>query len=69
MKCLDEMKKILMSDKVAWTNFQNFGKGAQNTYIFWVNYAKREETKKKRIQVVLERVKKNMPPGNNVTLE
>ena len=30
----DEMKKVLMSDKVAWTNFQNFGKGAQNTYIF-----------------------------------
>ena len=49
-----------MSDKVAWTNFQNFGKGAQNTYIFWVNYAKREETKQKRIQLVLERAKKNI---------
>ena len=59
----DEMKKALMSDKVAWTNFQNFGKGYQNTYIFYVNYAKREETKKKRIQLILERAKKNMPPG------
>ncbi len=59
----EEMKKVLMSDKVAWINFQNFGKGAQNTYIFWVNYAQRQETKKKRILFVLERAKKNMPPG------
>jgi uncharacterized protein YdeI (YjbR/CyaY-like superfamily) len=58
-----EMKNVLMSDKQAWTNFQNFGQGAQNTYIFYVNYAKREETKKKRIQLILERAKKNMPPG------
>jgi len=49
--------------KVAWNNFQNFGKGYQNTYIFWVNYAKREETKKKKMQIVLERAKKNIPPG------
>ena len=59
----DEMKKVLMSDKEAWTNFQKFGKSYQNTYIFYVNYAKREETKKKRMQVVLERAKKNIPPG------
>ena len=59
----EEMKHVLMSDKAAWTNFQNFSTGAQNTYIFYVNYAKREETKKKRIQIVLERSKKNMPPG------
>ena len=58
-----EMKKVLMSDATAWTNFQNFGKSYQNTYIFYVNYAKREETKKKRIQLILERAKKNMPPG------
>src|SRR4030066_584305 len=58
-----EMKKVLMSDKEAWNNFQNFGKSYQNTYIFWVNYAKREETKKKRIQLVLERAKQNQPPG------
>ena len=58
-----EMKKVLMSDKDAWKNFQNFGKSYQNTYIFWVNYAKREETKKKRIQLVLERAKQKQPPG------
>ena len=58
-----EMKKILMSDKEAWTNFQKFGKSYQNTYIFYVNYAKREETKNKRMQIVLERAKKNIPPG------
>ena len=58
-----KMKEVLMSDKEAWTNFQKFGKSYQNTYIFYVNYAKREETKKKRMQVVLERAKKNSPPG------
>jgi uncharacterized protein YdeI (YjbR/CyaY-like superfamily) len=58
----EEMKKVLMSDKAAWENFQNFGRGYQKTYIFYVNYAKREETKKKRIQLVLERAKKNIPP-------
>jgi uncharacterized protein YdeI (YjbR/CyaY-like superfamily) len=59
----DEMKKALMSNRFAWKNFQNFTKSAQNLYIFWVNLAKREETKKKRIQLVLERSKKNQPPG------
>jgi len=59
----EEMKKALMSDKEAWNNFRNFGKGYQNTYIFYVNYAKREETKQKRIQLVLERATKNIPPG------
>ena len=59
----EEMKKVLMSDKEAWKNFQNLGKSYQNTYIFWVNYAKLEETKKKRIQLVLERAKQNQPPG------
>ena len=59
----DEMKKVLMSDKEAWKNFQNFTKSYQNLYIFWVNYAKRDETKKKRIQLVLERAKRNEPPG------
>ncbi len=58
-----EMKKVLMSDKEAWNNFQNFGKSYQNTYIFYVNYAKREEAKQKRIQLVLERAKKNQPTG------
>jgi uncharacterized protein YdeI (YjbR/CyaY-like superfamily) len=58
-----EMKKVLMSDKEAWKNFQNFSKSAQNNYIFYVNYAKREETKKKRIQLVLDRSKRNEPPG------
>ena len=58
----EEMKNVLMSDKAAWTNFQNFSKGSQNTYIFWVNYAKREETKQRRVQFVLERAKKNQPP-------
>jgi uncharacterized protein YdeI (YjbR/CyaY-like superfamily) len=33
----DEMKKALMSDKLAWKNFQNYGKGYQNTYIFYFN--------------------------------
>ncbi len=58
-----EMKKVLMSDKEAWKSFQNLSKSAQNTYILYVNHAKREETKKKRIQLVLERAKKNQPPG------
>lgn len=57
-----EMREVLTSDKEAWENFQNFAKSAQNTYIFWINYAKRDETKKKRIQIVLERSKRNQPP-------
>ena len=58
-----DMKKVLMSDRTAWKNFQNFSKSSQNLYIFWVNYAKRDETKKKRIQLVLERSKRKEPPG------
>ena len=55
-----EMKEALMKNEKAWKNFQAFAKSYRTTYIYWVLTAKREETMKKRIHVVVERAEKNL---------
>jgi uncharacterized protein YdeI (YjbR/CyaY-like superfamily) len=55
-----EMKEALMMNKKAWKNFQAFAKSYRTTYIYWVLTAKREETKRKRIEVVVSRAERNL---------
>jgi uncharacterized protein YdeI (YjbR/CyaY-like superfamily) len=44
-----DLKRTLMKDAKAWSNFQAFSKGARNMFIIWVTGAKREETRLRRI--------------------
>ena len=55
-----EMKEALKKNEKAWKNFQSFAKCYQTTYIYWVLTARREETRKKRIEVVVSRAEKNL---------
>lgn len=62
-KIPDDLKKELMKNKVAWTNFQNFANSYQNMYIGWITGAKTKETRERRIKIVIERSAKNIKAG------
>ena len=58
-----DLAKALSNNDIANKNFNNFAPGYQNSYIFYINDAKREDTRKRRIQKVVERASKNIKPG------
>lgn len=59
----DDLKKALMKNRIAWINFSNLANSYQFAYIYWVNSAKRKETREKRIKEVVERAAQNKKPG------
>ncbi len=58
-----DLKKALLTDRIAWNNFQNFANSYRNMYIGWVNSAKTEETRNRRIAEVVKRSHANKKPG------
>jgi uncharacterized protein YdeI (YjbR/CyaY-like superfamily) len=58
-----DLKAELQKDKTAWENFNNFANSYQTNYIYWVDRAKRDETRKRRIKEVVERAIENKKPG------
>jgi uncharacterized protein YdeI (YjbR/CyaY-like superfamily) len=56
---IDELKKTPQ----AYKNFNDFPRYAKYMYIRWIDDAKRNETRKRRIMKVVERSKKNLKPG------
>lgn len=59
----DFFEKELKKNKQAFTYFFNLAKSYQNQYLGWILSAKREETRQKRIKIVIERCEKNQKPG------
>lgn len=62
-KLLPEFNKVLSLDPEAQKNFNSFSKSQRNQYAFWINLAKKKETKLKRIAIAIERLKQNKKPG------
>ena len=58
-----DLKNALIQDKDAWHHFQRFANSYRNNYIGWVNMAKSEETRKRRISEVVKRSSMNKKPG------
>ena len=54
-----DLKEALMKDEKAWKNFQAFAKSYKTQYLYWIMTAKREETRKKRIEEVVRRSRQN----------
>lgn len=52
-----------MENSKAWNNFKGFANSYRNMYIGWVNTAKTEETRKKRITEVVKLSALNIKPG------
>ena len=50
----EDLKKALMQNKFTWKNFNNFSNSTKLRYIYWINDAKKEETRQKRINQLLK---------------
>jgi len=50
-----ESLRVLKADKKAYANFEALPPGRKRLYTFWIASAKREDTRAKRLAVVLER--------------
>ena len=48
-----DLQKAFTKNKKAWNNFQRFTHGQRKSYLYWLNQAKREETREKRIQEIV----------------
>ncbi|NNK73659.1 MAG: hypothetical protein HKO94_10750, partial [Flavobacteriaceae bacterium] len=60
----NDLKKAFNSNPQASENYQNFSRGYQKSYLSWLKQAKREETRARRIEKIIEYCKKNMKtPG------
>ena len=51
-------------NQLAFENFQNFTKSQRKSYLYWLNQAKREETRLKRIVEIVESSLKNIKYRN-----
>ena len=62
-----DLKQALLKNKKAWWNFQKFAATYRNMYIGWVDSAKTETTRQKRIVEVVYRSERNIKPGIDTT--
>ena len=50
----EELQIAFDKNQVAYDNYQNFAPSYRKSYLYWLNQAKREETRQKRIQEIIE---------------
>jgi uncharacterized protein YdeI (YjbR/CyaY-like superfamily) len=58
----DDLEKALKENKLAWKNFDNFSNSTKLQYIYWINSAKKDETRQKRIINVTKKASLNIKP-------
>ena len=51
-----DMKEALQGNKGAWKKFNNLSNSDKSRYIFWVESAKRQETRERRIESVIDKM-------------
>jgi len=49
----EDLQKAFKRNAKAWDNFQNFTPGQRKSYLYWLNQAKRNETRQKRIREII----------------
>ena len=60
----EELQHAFDQNPIAYDNYQNFSPGYRKSYIRWVSEAKREETRKKRIEEVIRLCTANIKARN-----
>lgn len=50
----DDLQRAFDADKRAFENYQNFAPSYRKSYLYWLNQAKRQETRDKRIAKIVE---------------
>lgn len=59
----EELLELLKRDEQALTNFFNYTQSIRNRFIYWINMAKRPETREKRAREVADMAHRNFKPG------
>ena len=59
----DDLMSALMNNPEAFNNFMNFPPGSRKLYVFWLNDAKRPETRKTRILKIVNNSENNIKAG------
>lgn len=59
----EDLLKALMENEKAHENFLKFSPSHQRTYIYWLNSAKRQDTRVKRVDKIIIFSEKNKKPG------
>jgi uncharacterized protein YdeI (YjbR/CyaY-like superfamily) len=50
----DDLQKAFDANSTAFENYQNFAPSYRKSYLYWLNQAKRQETRDKRISKIVE---------------
>ena len=59
----DDLKKVLKNKTKVWQNFKNLAPSYKKQYIDWLNSAKKDETRQKRIKEITDKLEKNEKLG------
>ncbi|NAY90570.1 hypothetical protein GTQ34_01450 [Muricauda sp. JGD-17] len=59
-----DLQQVFDTNKKAFENFQSFTKGQRKSYLYWLNQAKREETRSKRILEIVSLSAQNIKSRN-----
>lgn len=55
-----DLEAAFAQNKTAYTNYQNFSPSYRKSYLYWLNQAKREETRATRIAIIISLCEKNI---------
>lgn len=50
-------------DRHAWTHFKGLSPSNRRLYLGWIQAAKREETRRRRLDEAIQRLLRNLPLG------
>jgi uncharacterized protein YdeI (YjbR/CyaY-like superfamily) len=59
----DDLQEAFSANSVSRKNFMNFSPSARRIYIEWLNSAKREDTRARRIEKIIDQAARNIRPG------
>lgn len=59
-----ELQVAFEKNTTAFANYQNFTRGQRKSYLYWLNQAKREETRQKRIREIIKLCEQNIKGRN-----
>ena len=60
----NDLKKAFDCNKKAFENYQSFTQGQRKSYLYWLNQAKGDETRKKRIEEIITLCKQGVKSRN-----
>ncbi len=61
----EDLQKAFNKHATAFENYQKFAKGYRKSYLYWLNQAKRQETRDKRIAEIIKYCKANQKTRGN----